>query len=345
MTDINSEVRMGFKESFSLIFVCLTSKMFCSYLPDTIARYGPSAWIVMLISGLLSAALFYVYVKSDMNADQILKSALGNVPGSIVTYALGVYFVIYTAFNLGEIIKIIKIYNFPETPEALFAIVFITASVFINYNGLYSVGKLSEFYVKLIIITFIALFLLGAGQYRFELLTPVFGFGIKNIVSGCFFELSLFTDVLILMFLVKESGGGKTSAKVGSSAILFATLVFVLSAICYTAVFDYTVSGGKESGLIELAKNMYYGQIFQRTESLFFLIMVLSSAISVCTRMFGSVHILSSAFDIKDKRQTLLITAVSVYALCKNEWDIGIFGIIAFLIPVISALIGKVRRI
>lgn len=249
------------------------------------------------------------------NIIEIFQEVLGRIAGGVLGFLFYLYFLMYIAINVREVIKIIKVYNFPLTPLAVFLFVFLIAAVLVTYNGLYGVSKLSEFFLAFILLGVIAIFLLGIKQYDLNNLKPYGGYGFQNILSYSLLRTSLFEDIFLLFLLVREVGGTKSVKRNGTISLLLSGAFIFASMLCYLLVFNYETGGRKISGIIEIVKNAYFNQFFQRMESIFFLIMVIASAIAICIWFYLSTHLYATLFQIKDKRQILLPTFVIVFAV------------------------------
>lgn len=345
-----NSVSIPFLEGFSVVTVCIITKMFCGFLPHAIYNYGPSAWYISLISAVFTLLVFLFCTKNKEGVINNINTSFGKTFGMFITLGIYVYFILYFSMNLREIVRVIKIYNFPSTPSLVFSAAFLVCAAVLCFAGDFSVTKLSGFYIKIIIGTFIVIFLLGIGQYNFENLAPIGGYGIGSIFEGSVFQLTLFTDIFLLMVLAPKIANVKKLRKTGVSVIVVSAVLVALSFIFYICVFDYTVVGNKTSGLIEVVKNVYYGHLFQRMESVFFLMMVVSAGISVCIWLFGAVEVYSGAFGIEDKKELIIPTALVVLCLSSMKLDTVFHltgrygGIFLFSVIVITEIAGRVKR-
>ncbi len=344
------EVQMGGIEAFSVVTVCIITKMFLKFLPASVAKYGPSCWYVSLISAAVAYLLYRFSAMGKKGILELFKFSFGNPIGKILGLAVAVYFVFYTALNLREIIRIIKIYNFPATPAFLFAVCFMVAAVVVSYHGLHGVSKLSSFYIRVILIAFAVIFLLGLSQYDYTNLAPYGGYGIASVARGGLYQLTVFSDVFLLLVFMSQTGGQRKAVTAAKRAVLVSAIAVMLSMASYICVFDFSVAGDKTSGLIEIVKNVHYGHLFQRMESIFFLIMVVSSAVAICVWFFSTVHIYSEVFEIGDKKELLIPVALIIVCFSGGGFNrvlelVGRFGGIFLLgLAAITEIVAKLRR-
>ena len=191
--EMNRSVELGWKETISITSIAIITKMFYTILPDTIRLEGSAAWYSSALSCLFAGVFFYIILNlfrmyDGKNIIEIFQEVLGRIAGGVLGFLFYLYFLMYIAINVREVIKIIKVYNFPLTPLAVFLFVFLIAAVLVTYNGLYGVSKLSEFFLAFILLGVIAIFLLGIKQYDLNNLKPYGGYGFQNILTH-YYEL------------------------------------------------------------------------------------------------------------------------------------------------------------
>ena len=359
--EMNRSVELGWKETISITSIAIITKMFYTILPDTIRLEGSAAWYASALSCLFAGVFFYIILNlfrmyEGKNIIEIFQEVIGRIAGGVLGFLFYLYFLLYIAINVREVIKIIKVYNFPLTPLAVFLFVFLIAAVLVTYNGLYGVSKLSEFFLSFILLGVVAIFLLGIKQYDLNNLKPYGGYGLQNLFSYSLLRTSLFEDIFLLFLLVREVGGTKSVKRTGTISLLLSGAFIFVSMLCYLLVFNYETGGRKISGIIEIVKNAYFNQFFQRMESIFFLIMVIASAIAICIWFYLSTHLYATLFQIKDKRQILLPTFVIVFAVAMlpqsateviTTFIIAIrqySSILIFGVPILVWLIALLKR-
>lgn len=310
-----SEAITGSHGAIAMIFILISSKLFCSYLPEAVAKMGSASVISSLLAAVITGFLFWLISKSDLSLFTLFERAFSKKTGRIAQGIFTGYLFFYSAASLHESIKIIKIYNFPETGELVFCIVSLVSAYFVGMRGLSGALRLSEFYFKLCVLTVSLILILSFGQCDFLKLYPVLGHP-DNIPSGIFSFLSVYSDILLLLLLMKECGGGETVRKISIKAIFLCGFTAVLSTLLYNCVYDFTVSGEKASGILELVKNVYRGPALQRVGSVFFLMMTVIFSISVCINFALCAHSFKKTFGISDGRRILLPTATLIMGLC-----------------------------
>ena len=312
---MSGEISVGKREGFSVVYILITAKMFCSYLPGAVAAEGGSCWYTAALSCGAAFLGFWFINSCGFPLFELFEKSLGKTAGKAMQVLFSAYFYLYAAAALNEFIKIIKIYNFPTASPVIFAAASLAAAVIVGANGFTAVSRLSEFYIKLVIITYLLIFALGTGQYSYMRLFPVFGHGAVSIASGFLSGISVFSDALILLCL-KSEAGSKNCFRAGRSALIFSGITVTAATLFYNCVFDYTVSGEKASGMLETVKNVYRGHLVQRVESVFFLMMTVVFAVSVCILFSFAVHMFGKAFEIQDRRPCLVPSAALILGIC-----------------------------
>lgn len=347
-TVMRNEISLGKKEGFSLVYILITAKMFCSYLPKAVTLGGGSCWYIAAVSCGIVFIGFWFINSCGFSLFELFEAVFGKTVGRVMKILFSVYFYVYAAAALNEIIKIIKIYNFPTASPVIFAAASLAAAAAVGAKGLGGAARLSEFYIKLVVITYLLIFALGIGQYSFLRMFPIFGHGAGGAASVFLLNLSVFSDALILI-CIKPELGSENCFRAGRSALLFSGLTVTAATLFYNCVFDFTVSGEKSSGMLETVKNVYRGHLLQRVESLFFLMMTVVLLISVCVLFSFAVHMFAKAFEISDKKELTIPSAALILGISVLlpfgglstilKWG----GAAAFAVSVFAAVIYRLK--
>lgn len=357
---MNSPVSLGQKETVSLIVVAVIAKLFYRNLPGTILQCGSAAVWIVLLSALLvfilsEAILRLLQQQEGKNLLEVAKGRVGRVGGLLFGIGFYLYFLLYVAGNVREAVRTIKVYNFPLTPTFWLVFCFLLAAVFVTLRGLYGVSKLSEFFLLFLLVGVAAVFLLGIEQYKLSNLRPYGGYGIASL-REVLIQTTWWNDLFLLFLLVRSVGGTRSMKQAGRTALVWSGSAVVLSVLCFLLAFGYEQGAEKRGGLIEVVKNVYFSSFFQRMESVFFLLLVVSSAIAICVWFYLSVDVFSSLFQIQDRKALVPSHAIILCSLAMlpqsssepfsrlllflHQWG----GVFVFGIPLLLWLIPGKRR-
>lgn len=317
---MKDQVRLGSHEIKGLLGMAILPKLFFSLLPDAVAATGSAVWYAQIGAWVISLGFFFLMMHliklyPDQNLMEIFQSVLGKVPGMILGVLFYLYFVTYTADLLGEAVQLIKIYNFPKTPFAIFVAGFLFVAWLISRYGLYGVAQTSVLFLVPVLIAIGLALAIGSKQYDVRMLFPVGGYQPLRTGIGIGGGLSIYVDLILILMLVRESGERKLFTRSVFQGMLWCGGAVLLSSVGYLLTFGYRSSQGKTVGLVEIVQNVYFNQLFQRMESVFFLVMVMAVSVGICIWFYLTVLLYGSIFQIKQERELMLPTLLMIFAL------------------------------
>ncbi len=279
---MNHKCSFGGREIKGLLCMAILPKLFFSLLPDGVGAMGTAVWYTQLLSFGLSllflfAMLHLMKLYPGQTLPQIFQSVLGKGFGILLGTLFYLYFIAYTADHLGEAVQLIKIYNFPTTPFWVFTVGFLFVVWLICRYGRKGVAKSASLFFVPVLIAVLAALLIGSKQYDWNLLFPIGGYGVIRSGMGVLGGLSVYVDLILILSAVTLEGN---NLKVhGFWGMLLCGGAVILSFLGYLLTFGYRSSQGKTVGLVEIVQNVYFNQLFQRMEAVFFLVMVIAVTI------------------------------------------------------------------
>ena len=313
-------VRLGSKELMALLGMAILPKLFFSLLPDAVAAAGSAVWYAQIGAWLISIGfvcllthLMSLYPGQDLM--EIFQSALGKFFGIILGLLFYLYFVVYTADLLGEAVQLIKVYNFPRTPFLIFSAGFLFVAWLISRYGLYGVAQTAVLFLAPVLIAIATALAIGSRQYDFRMLFPVGGYQPIRTGIGVGAGVSVYVDLILVMMLIRHTGDLKLMKRSVLKGMLWCGGAILLCSVGYLMTFGYRSSQGKTVGLVEIVQNVYFNQLFQRMESVFFLVMVMAAAVGVCIWFYLTVFLYGRIFKIQEERELMLPTLLMIFSL------------------------------
>ncbi len=317
---MKDHVRLGSHELKGLLGMAVLPKLFFSLLPDAVAAAGSAVWYVQIASWFLSIGFFFLMMHlmklyPEQNLMEIFQSVLGRIPGIILGLLFYLYFVTYTADLLGEAVQLIKIYNFPRTPFLIFVAGFLFVAWLISRYGLYGVAQTSVLFLVPVLISIVAALAIGSKQYDYRMLFPIGGYQPLRTGISIGAGLSTYVDLILVIMLIRQTGDLKLMKRSVFRGMLWCGGAVLLCSVGYLMTFGYRSSQGKTVGLVEIVQNVYFNQLFQRMESVFFLVMVMAAAVGLCIWFYLTVFMYGRIFQIEEERELMLPTLLMIFAL------------------------------
>lgn len=350
---------LGGRELQGLLCMAILPKLFFSLLPDMVGAVGTAVWYTHLVSwgislGVLFALLHLQRLYPGETLPEIFQSVLGKVPGILVGNLFYLYFIAYTADNLGEAVQLIKIYNFPSTPFPLFVAGFLFVAWLLCRYGLGGVAKTASLFFVPVLIAIFAALLIGSKQYDWTLLFPLGGYSPIRSGIGVAGGLAVYVDLVLLLGITTSQTANLKRA--GTYAMVWSGLAAVLSLLGYLLTFGYRSSQGKTVGLVEIVQNVYFSPLFQRMEAVFFLVMVIAVAVGTGVWIFLTLSFYSHIYGIQEKGELLLSHLLMIFALATVSqiqtrdfsqtagYVFRYSGGVLFVICILVWMIGAIRK-
>lgn len=315
---MNSEGNIGTFEAICLTTLILTNKVFFTSIAFIVQKTGTAAWYATLISCAVTLILFfflYLLLRRFPGKDipQIYELVLGKVVGKLVVFIFCILAIYYSGSNLREFVEMIKVYNLPITPTSIIMASFLLVAVIISSYGFECIGRICAVFFIPIAAGLLLILLLASPEYNFNLLKPVGGYGVDVTLINGFLRISAYMEFTVLSIVTGAIGGHINFKKIGIISILLAGIIFSVSIICYLMTFGYSSGSENISGIFELSRSIYFNRFFQRVESVFLFIWVISSVITTTVTFYIGVLIYCKTFSIKNHRPLLLPFAILTF--------------------------------
>jgi len=233
---------------------------------------------------------------------EIYESVLGKPIAVILGLLFFSYAIFYAGTNLREFAEIMKAYSFPFTPLYLTITCVLIVTAIFNYFGIECMVRVSVIFFVPIAIGVVLILALAAPTYDAYLLRPFWGYGITNTVFTGILRSSAYSEILALTVIIKSLQGFKNFKKAGFLSLALSGIVLMISMMLYIMSFGYTLGQEKLSAFFELSRIIYISRFFQRVESVFLFIWVISSVITVAAAVYIALSTYCKVFRLKNHR-------------------------------------------
>lgn len=217
-----------------LTTICLLASK-VQRLPSLISTpLGRHGYLVFLIMGAIDTLMLMVCLWFNRLAGKgqttydLLKSAGGSWLAKGTYILFSAYFLFNAVLPFEAVHDMFAHVLFDNLSWEIYSLIMVIAIIFIATRGLKNLGRLSEVFFYLIILSFISLFVMGAATTSFDRCLPLADVDAESLISTCLDYNLWFGDFLIIyMFvgLIKEDDG-----KLGwPIVIVFLTCTLTLS--------------------------------------------------------------------------------------------------------------------
>lgn len=319
-------------------------------------------WISILIAGLISFLLAWTLGKlaarfPNQSFTEYVSLIATKPVAYVLTFLAFLHFMSFVSFETRALGNIATQYLFTTTPVEVITLVFLLVTQYAVLGSRAAMLRLNLLFLPIVLLVILVVQLYTLRFIELEHLKPLFNTDWKSILKGTK-EVGLsFTGFEIILFYtiyMKRPEEAPKAALIGLSIPLILYLMIYMIAI---GVFSPEVTKHLTYPTIELTKEVEVpGGVFERIESLFFSIWIMT--IFNSTAMYLDVAILLLASIFKKARKITLVWVISpvIYFIAMMPQNLvqfftfgdrlTYFGImVVFICPVILLSIAILRGV
>lgn len=353
------EGKFGLLEAICLTTLVIVPKIFFTSTMAITKDLGTAAWYGTLISCITSIIFFmflYLLMKRfpQKNLVQVFEASLGKILGKTAAIIFCAYFLYYCGVNVREFLEMLKAFILPYTPPSIILFTFLSIVALIAFYGLEAVSRLAYISFLPVMGGLITILVLASTYYHPDLIKPYLGHGLGKTLSIGFLRSSAYSEVVILATIINSIHGLKNLKKAGIISLILSGLTFSLTLFCYIITFGYSVGSENISGVYLMSRLIYFTRFFQRIESVFLFIWVISSLVTISAVFYIALSTYCKTFNISNHRPLIIpfLFLVFMIALIPNNISETIqyhmllvrqySGIILYGLPVLALLVSIV---
>lgn len=332
-------------------------------LPRAVASTTQSSdgWISIVVASLAAMGFGWVLGKlasrfGNRNFLEYIAYVATKPVAFVVTIAFCLYYLLFTAFLVRTIATIAKQYLFERTPVEVIALAFLLVVVYAVFGVRAGIIRLNVLFLPLVVVIAIAVLTFTAGLFRPDHLMPMFITGFDGLLGGVRETVFSLLGFDVVLFYVSFMNAPKNAPKAVVFGLLIPSVFYLFIYLFAIGVFSFEVASQIVYPTIELAKEVQIpGEFFERFESLFFVVWIMTIFNTACMGMDIPVS-LSGFMTKKMKRSVwIYIYAPAIYFLCmlpKNTSALAQIGnflsyvglIVSVFVPALLFLLTKIRE-
>jgi len=314
------KIKFGRWESIALILNLICTKIFLYFNRLTVEDAGTAGWLMTVftcaVTLLAYSLLIWMYKKFEgKDILDIAGIAGGKILKAITGFALGGVLVVLAALTMRKYSEDIKIISLPTSPLSYVMFFFIAGMVTASYLGVESIVRHNAIITPIIAAGYVLILLGAIPRADLTNLMPILGTGLKDIVLKGLYRTSIFVELIVLFMLPPFLGSYKEVRSVGFISIGLSSFFLVMGSLSYILVFPYPASLELFLPVFNMATLIRIGRFFQRIESLFVFIWVMSALLYLATVFFFAVYTFSKAAGLKYSRPMIIPFAIIVFSI------------------------------
>jgi len=322
---------------------------------------GTAGWILTIYITVIVLIIFTIvsrlYKKFEGKDILDISEYVGGNIGRII---VGTCFLVYLVFivslvlrEFGEDLKIIALRSSPISYVISFFLAGMVVSAFFGLEALLRIGVII---VPVVSIGFFII-LIGVLQYSdLSRIMPFLGFGPKNIFIDNISRISIYSGLILLLFLPPFIKSHRDFRKIGYVSIGLSSFILTVSVLVFLLVYQYPMATESFLPIFQLARLINYGRFFQRLESLFSFLWIVAALNYLSIGLFLILYIFKKTYKLEYYKPLILPFAVILFTasfIPKNlvaaiELETKFFRNIAWIVvfgmTILLLLIGNVIR-
>lgn len=301
------KTKIGTSEAIAFLTIIIVNFVVLNGAKSTIIITSSSAIINVIYVSLISILLSYLFYKllnkfptfdildiSNFLGGKILKCLVGSM--------FLVYFLVISAGLLKNFTFSLQTIYYPFTNVFIITLVFLLSALFISTIKYNAVFRSNLIILPLIITSILFLFFGNIKNYSVNNIFPIMGNGINSTFILGASNIFTFQSLTYLLFLPPYLKDVTKLKKITLISMLLSAFYFLTSVASLILIFYGYVSNESLMPLYSAVRYIEFGAFFQRLDSLFLLIWIISFISYLCITINICSNILKKSLLINTSK-------------------------------------------
>lgn len=288
--------KIGSIEAIALILIMTLNSLISDSAQDIIKNIGSASIINIVYCTIIALILFFIIFKlfEKFNKEDILDISEffgGKVFKNIIGILFLLYFTFISSIILRNFAEILKVAYFPETSISTILLCFIIVIYIASTFRTSSIIKTNLLIIPFTILSIVLIFVATSGDFIYEHMFPILGYGFEHTFFNGASHIFAFSGLAYLYFFMPNISSSKKATKLGVISIVISSILLLLSIVSFLFGAPYVSYTEEISATLFIIRSVSFGRFFERPESLFILVWILSviSYLSVTIIVIGSI--------------------------------------------------------
>ena len=329
--------RIGKLEAISFLITIMSNHVILNISKSIISSTNSSALINTLYISIIALILSYViYILLNkfptFDILDISNFLGGKTFKCIIGFLFCAYFIFFSATLLKNFIYCLQIIYYPNTNTFSLLLLFFIGAFFVcnlKYNALYRSNLLT---IPFVILSIFILFLGNLGDFSFENIFPILGNGINATFLYGSSNLFAFQGLLYLLFLPPHLKDCTELKKISIISILLSAIYLIISIATIIFLFNTEVTNTLLMPLYSAVRYIEFGTFFQRLDSVFILIWIISFISYLSLSINTCSNILKKTTKIQSPKFSIVLVCFFMLIVTFLSYS---YGISTFLLEIV----------
>ncbi len=305
--------------------IMLTLSIAVSYitssLPRTFINETKSATLlniiyitfIVLFIILLFCNLFKKFPGLDIL--DISKYLGGDILKNIVGGFFIIYFTVSSSIMLRNFCDSLVVVYYPLTSYVFVILMFILSIALVNRLSFNATLNVSSIVFPLVLISAILLFFGNLDNFSFRRIYPILGDGFYNTFILGLKNIGAFGGICYLYFFPPMLKQPEKFKKIAVVSVIATGLFIFLCVATLLFMFSFFLTTDEVMPLFSAARYIEFGTFFQRFESVFLLIWIISFCCFLSITCKFSTHIFNKMFNLSDIKPLSIIFIILIFGI------------------------------
>ncbi len=239
----------------------------------------------------------------------------GNILKNIVGSLFIFYFIVSSSFMLRNFCEGLSVVYYPLTNYVFVILMFIIALGLSNRLGFISTLNTASIVFPLVLISAILLFFGNLDNFSFGRIYPLLGEGFYNTFILGLRNIGAFGGICYLYFLPPMLKEPEKIKKIATIAVICTGAFMALCVSTLLFMFSFFITTDEIMPLFSAARYIEFGSFFQRFESVFLLIWIISFCCYLSISCKFATHIFTKMFNLSDMKPLLSIFTILIFGI------------------------------
>lgn len=327
------KTKLGTVEAIYLVLSIIAPFVVTS-LPRTILNEQKSSSLLNIIyvtiACLIICYLIYLFFKKFPGQDIIdISNYLGgNLFKNIIGIIYILYFVISSSMLLRNFCEGLRAVDFPYTDIIYITLMFLIAIAIDSYLSFNSTIKTTVLFFPLLLISIILLFVGNIQNFSFERIFPLLGDGFNNTFVLGLTNIGAFAGISYIYFLPPLLKNPDKFKEVSLLSTLISGIFIFICIATLLFMFSIFINTNEIMPLFMASRYIEFSSFFQRFESLFLLIWIISFCCYLSISCKFSTYIFKKILNLESHIEISYIFVLLIFIISllpKNYTILNLF--------------------
>lgn len=304
-----------------MLTLSIVTSYITSSLPSTFINETQSATLLNIIYSTIIVLFIILIVcklfKNFPGLDilDISNFLGGNIFKNIVGGLFIAYFIISSAMMLRNFSEGLVVVYYPLTKYVFVILIFIIAIALVNRLSFNSTLNTASIVFPIVLISIILLFCGNLDNFSFRKIYPILGNSFYDTFILGIRNIGAFGGISYLYFLPPMLKEPEKFKKIAIISIISTGIFIFLCVATLLFMFSFFLTSDEIMPLFSAARHIEFGSFFQRFESVFLLIWIISFCCYLSIACKFSAHIFNKMFNLSDMKPILNIITILIFAI------------------------------